>query len=332
VTTKGSFSGTRGSGTISAGSAGETITYDYAGERATMTDASSSEAYTYTADGFLAQTSIGGTVRAKYVLDAMGRTTSYSEYNSAGTSVVYSRAATYNNASEVTYDQVTAVRTDGTWVTSTNYDYDLETYTGSGVWTGAYQGGVVTHSRSTVTKNGTSQPTNDTKNTFLWLDTALTSTAVYTPDISAPSTTNNTQYRYDGMGRLVFASIADGRPRRVDFVADPNGLILKRDETDNNLSTGDPHELHYYFNGIQVGDVTNNGTSDTDYAVSIAEHDVVPGTGAFRDGGASSTAFADFDQSYNPVNGYDSTNAARSSAGIVIDGALPARADVVRAN
>src|SRR3954471_9373539 len=40
---------------------------------------------------------------------------------------------------------------------------------------------------------------------------------------------------------------------------------------DNNTSTGDPHELHYYFNGIQLGDVSNNGTSDVDYAASIAQ-------------------------------------------------------------
>ena len=51
-----------------------------------------------------------------------------------------------------------------------------------------------------------------------------------------------------------------------------NGQVLTRDEADNNQSGGDPRELHYYFNGIAIGDIGNNGTSDVDYATSIAEH------------------------------------------------------------
>ena len=57
--------------------------------------------------------------------------------------------------------------------------------------------------------------------------------------------------------------------RSVSFVTDAFGQVLKRDEADNRPN-GDPHEVHYYFNGLMIGDVSNNGTSDVDYAASIA--------------------------------------------------------------
>lgn len=77
--------------------------------------------------------------------------------------------------------------------------------------------------------------------------------------------------------------------------------ILQRDEVDK-LSTGDPRELHFYFNGLRVGDISNNGTSDVDHVASITQH-TSPGTGPFRNGAAAGTNYADFDQSYDPING-----------------------------
>ncbi|MBV8979182.1 MAG: LysM peptidoglycan-binding domain-containing protein, partial [Alphaproteobacteria bacterium] len=108
-------------------------------------------------------------------------------------------------------------------------------------------------------------------------------------------------FTYDASGNVSSVGIVDPRPRTVSFITAPNGDILQRDEADNQ-STGDPRELHYYFNGIQVGDVSNNGTSDIDYAASIKEHDKIPGNSPFRDGGAS-VSWADFDQSYDPIDG-----------------------------
>lgn len=51
------------------------------------------------------------------------------------------------------------------------------------------------------------------------------------------------------------------------------------------------------------------GTADVDYAASIAQHTSTPGTGPFQNGSASSASYADFDQSYDPINGlnYQST-------------------------
>ncbi|MDQ4087284.1 MAG: hypothetical protein M3177_04635, partial [Pseudomonadota bacterium] len=75
-------------------------------------------------------------------------------------------------------------------------------------------------------------------------------------------------------------------------------------------STNDPRELHYNFNGMRLGDVSNNGTSDVDYVTSINRHTATPGTGPFDGGATTGTVFADFDQSYDPVNGLSYEGAA----------------------
>lgn len=141
----------------------------------------------------------------------------------------------------------------------------------AGTYTGAYQGGVVTHSRSTVKKNNVAQPTTDTANTYVWFDTAKQNVTSYKPDVNG-STVNTTTYYYDSFGFLYSANIQDGRPRSVTFLNNTEGLVMVRSESDNNSSTGDPHEVHYYFNGLAIGDVSNNGTSDVDYAAGIAAH------------------------------------------------------------
>jgi YD repeat-containing protein len=338
VTTKGVFNGARGSGSITRGFQGMDVSYDAAGRRASVTtsvDASywvdlypwggywvygyqeKKENYSYTADGYLAQvnTALGeisedpgsipaasgtGALTASYARDAMGRVTNYTEYTSSG-SLAYSRAAAYNAKSQVTNDVVTSVRTDGTWVSGTTYYFDS-----NGNGSGAYMGGVVTKAVTSVTKNGVGQTGNSTTNTFEWWDNALQKTTNYV----SGSTNNTSTFYYDEGGHLQSVYIQDGRPRSVTFITDANGQILQRDEADNNASNGDPRELHYYFNGIKVGDVSNNGTSDLDYAASIAQHQAVPGNYAFRNGWGTGYNYADFDQSYDPINGLNYESSA----------------------
>jgi hypothetical protein len=55
--------------------------------------------------------------------------------------------------------------------------------------------------------------------------------------------------------------------------------------------------------GVQIGDISNNGTSNVDYATSITRHTRTPGTGPFQGGDNLSTFVADFDQSYDALNG-----------------------------
>ncbi len=83
-------------------------------------------------------------------------------------------------------------------------------------------------------------------------------------------------WQHDLNNHLEQVQIADGHSRNVNFITDASGQVVRRDEVATGGSSPPsgytPHELHYYFNGIQIGDVSNNGTSDTDYAASIAAH------------------------------------------------------------
>jgi YD repeat-containing protein len=318
VTTEGTFTGTAGSGTISRGTAGigKDISYDAAGERLTMTLTNGStdtkETYIYTADGYLAEVKTGSHISATYADDAMGRVKYYQEYNTAGASV-YSRYAVYDANSETTGDDVITTRSDGTAVeTSTSYDYDAAS--SPGVYAGAYQGGVVTHTHAVTTTWAaagalSSEVYSDTVNSYTWWDSAQLSTVLYTPDVSHPSTVNTSAYAYDTRGNLLSVRIVDGRPRTINFIDNSDGMVMQRHEVDDSGANA-PREFHYYFNSVPMGDISNNGTSDVDYAVSITDHTQLPaGSGAFQNGATSGTPYEDFDTSYDPINGlnYDST-------------------------
>jgi hypothetical protein len=57
-----------------------------------------------------------------------------------------------------------------------------------------------------------------------------------------------------------------------------------------------------------MGYVGNNGTTDVDYAASIAQRTAAAPTGtpgAFRGGATTGSSYSDFDQSYNPINSYE---------------------------
>ncbi|WP_082697758.1 DUF6531 domain-containing protein [Novosphingobium fuchskuhlense] len=272
------------------------------------------EIYTYSDDGYLSSVNINGGVRTRFMRDAMGRVTDYREYNVNGyvttnpsTNAVYQRTATYSNKGLVTSDVVTSLQGTDTFVNSTTYYYNADT-TGKGVTTGGtYMGGAVTLSSTAVTKNGTSQTGSASTNTLVWWGGAMQSLTNY----DSGSTHNTSTFNYDQSGHLQSVYIQDGRSRTVNFVTDVNGQILARQESDNTTTQGDPKEIHYYFNGMGVGDISNNGTSDVDYATSIAQHTAASaGNGAFRNGATTGTSYADFDQSYDPINGlsYASTS------------------------
>lgn len=61
-----------------------------------------------------------------------------------------------------------------------------------------------------------------------------------------------------------------------------------------------------------MGDVSNDGTSDVNYAAAIADHRKVVGGGLFQFGATSGTHVADFDQSYDTINGLTAQSAPSS--------------------
>ena len=63
------------------------------------------------------------------------------------------------------------------------------------------------------------------------------------------------------------------------YVDDANGQVMTR--TESSAAASNPKQLYYYFGGIRIGDVGNNGPSQTDYATAINQRLAAPSTGAF---------------------------------------------------
>jgi hypothetical protein len=235
----------------------------------------------------------------------MGRVTTYKEYSTA-TTVVYSKVTTYNALGQDTTDTVFSDRggTNGAWTWVTTYDYnDLS----GGTYTGQYEGGNIVHdhTHTTVTGGPTAPPDTDSTFGYIWFDGSMESAETYKPD---PTDTWTSYLAYDPREALYEANIHDGQSRDVFYSENLLGEITQRDTgTTNGLgrrfnSVG-PHARYYYFGGIRMGDVSNDGTSDVNYVTSITDHKTKPGTGLFQNGATTETKYADFDASYDPING-----------------------------
>ncbi|OCC22946.1 hypothetical protein MB02_14365 [Croceicoccus estronivorus] len=250
-----------------------------------------------------------GTKRSSFTYDAMGRLTRQLDYDTGGANAVYDRAITYNAKSQITAETVITKKTDGTTYKSvSSYSYN----DGAGVYTLGSVGAVTstnTHLNSGSSSWKNDKGTSDTY-TYIWRDGAVQSQIRHIADTSDNSPTYYTNLSYDAAGRLTSAYIADGKPRYVTYRLDENGQIIKRDETRPSNApssqTGSPHEIWYRFGGREMGYTGNNGTSDVDYTMSIAARQKVapsnPGT--FRDGSTIANTYADFAQSYDPINSF----------------------------
>ncbi|PVM86894.1 hypothetical protein DDF62_17735, partial [Caulobacter radicis] len=286
--------------TIGRGETGVDLTYDRAGRRISATSTGNAETYTYTPSGYLSTVHINGKLRVQNVRDSMGRLLSHSEYNADG-KIAYSEDSTYDAGSQVITSQTSTLQSDGAIVTaSTTFDYKADV--GGGVYTGAYMGGVVTHSRTTASqiKSGqtTAQPTSDTVNTYVWWDGPKQSVISIRPDITKPAV-NTSTFTYDTSGNVVSVAIQDGRPRTVHYVSNAAGQILSRKET--SASSANPVEYYYRFNNIQRANIGNDGANGkTNYAASIAQRSAPAQSTAFQ--GGSPSSYADMDQQYDALN------------------------------
>jgi LysM repeat protein len=98
-------------------------------------------------------------------------------------------------------------------------------------------------------------------------------------------------------------------PRDLLYQTNAQGEITQRDtvtdnaDDDGKINITGPHARYYYFGGVEMGDVSNDGTSNVNYAAAIADHRKVIGGGLFQFGATSGTHVADFDQSYDTING-----------------------------
>ena len=243
-----------------------------------------------------------GTRRASYTYTTMGRLEYQADYGSNGTSVVYDRRLDYDVRGRVGTETSNVARGAETVRT--------EITTGYGTGTGSALGAPVTVSTKTFVNDGY-RSTATTTHDYAWYTGAVQAKTTHRPDTARPELFT-TDYGYDTAGRLTGVHIADGRPRDVAFVNDLAGQALARDEADN-LATGDPHQRWYRFDGREMGSISNDGTDETSYAVSIDRRLAAAApdaTGPFRDGGAASVANADYDGQVRSITSFSSAGAA----------------------
>jgi hypothetical protein len=113
-------------------------------------------------------------------------------------------------------------------------------------------------------------------------------------------------YTYDGALYNVNRGLSGGGYHPdANFKADANGFIVDRFEShDPGYSGGSLPITHTYrFGGKEMGLVTNNNTTNIDYATLIDRRDDVPGAGYFLGGASSGTAHAGFDANHITLAG-----------------------------
>jgi YD repeat-containing protein len=286
-----------------AGAAGVAITYDAAGNRKTATYGNDGhmETYTYTADGYLENTQIGAVTVAKRTNDAMGRVTSYAQFDKTTGVVTLDHNMTYDGQNRVTAETDHTYNSSGGLLTTTATTNDYKAYVSGTGYTGADMG-VIVHSHSLQTPGNA---TTDTYYQYAWWDEAKQSKI--TINATDPSNPNTGQWApglsslsYDVNGHITQLVDTAGN-RTVNYRNDAYGQVLVREEWDQ--GTLGPRQLYYYFNGHRIGDVGNNGTSPNlvDYAQQLAnDAGKLTNKAGFRYGGP--VASADFDENYQPIN------------------------------
>jgi|GEM_PF-1818182 len=291
-----------------------TVTFHFQGDRR--------EDYSYNADGTLAATTkadefmdagprpdsyqqdypepidvappIVGNPLATYTRDAMGRVTHY--FEQGGFDGSYERTnIQYDAAGRELSETNITMRRDTTGGTMQTYTTYLSNSYSNGLLTGEYQNNWKGSSDTAAADSRLSYG-------YQWWDGAQQQTIGN--DNDANGTTDwTTTYSYDPSGRAGSVYIADGKPRGVSLATDQNGMIIDRTEA---AQGGSPRTLRYVFGGVQMGEVGNDGTSNTSFAASVADRLAVQPTptaaGPFHNGATSGTPFADFDESYNAIN------------------------------
>jgi YD repeat-containing protein len=288
VVTMGSFNGERGSGNITAGginSEGVEITYNAASERVSARYARDGhrETYTYDQGGYLKDLHIDGQFRVSRHNDLMGRTVSYTEYNSGEWDTVTTHTS-YDSDSLSMRQSMYSLKS-GKHQSSTTDFYRLA----DGTIDRTFQ-----QSHSSEGKNPT---TIDTYYGYEWWDEAKQSTLTSHPyNKDAPGWKPGiSHHTYNVNGHLKNAIDETGN-RTFRYVTNAQGLILKREELDKSVYR---HHNYYYLDSKRIGDVGNDGDPRIDYAQSLAQKAEARREDSYRNWRPISSA--DFDQNYEPI-------------------------------
>ncbi len=315
-----------GSTILIAANQGGSFTYNKAGWRISSTKGAGTalqlEQYDYDALGNISAIKLKtGTfavppvLRGSYGRDALGRVTSYTEFGSSGAPVYRRYNIQYDMTNQI-LSELTYQQSNSTYETlNTVYDYSLntngtllqnglrQTYVA-----GQYQG-VLTH---IITRKGdvVGEGANATETGYFynWGEQALRYHAgILTGPGTGPGsslTVNYDDLEYDSRGNLtgVEFDISNASTRyRSDFINTFDGKVMAR-YTSKNESVAPSNlalEYSYYGNDRLVGMNGNDGAPEKDYSTAIQTRYAAPSTTAFRTG---YSAYADFNQSYEPVS------------------------------
>ncbi len=159
-----------------------------------------------------------------------------------------------NGASRVTSEILSQKRLEGSW----------HTYTTTTTNSYAGAGGSLSYSAASTHNswyNGSSTTASSTSYSYVWWDEARVASSTHDSNTGSGSNPLFTStYTYDGLGRLASVYIADGRPRTVTFTSNPNGQVLSRIES--SAAAKNPADYYYFVDGVQVGELSNNGNHD----------------------------------------------------------------------
>jgi YD repeat-containing protein len=336
VLTKGQLAG----GTIIRGTTGVGLTYDAAGQRKTATQSflfdatvrrqntngspfipttywgNRIETYFYDAAGYITRVDVGNegynddddehavangvitsSIRGIYDRDVMGRITAATEYAEGGTQVIQQRTniAYEHGSSRVESDWVQRWQlgqggyvNQGIVVSNNSYDGMDQLRLTNG---GNYAAG--------VTPGGSSQPATNhqTQYDYIYRDGALQSVVTAKAKISDSSTHTTSTSTYDSNGFVSSVSTTGQNARTMSYVTDVAGQVIQRSQGGGNA----PRVVSTFLGGLKLGEVSNDGTGDTDFATAVNAQATARGTGPFRGGATGGTAYADFDQSYASI-------------------------------
>ena len=250
-----------------------------------------------------------GLLEAQYTYDLMGRLKTQKDFvEGSTTNTEFDKTVTYDAKGQITFERTytkigsDTMRADAT---HTYLDYD-----------GNYALGQVGKIDTINYKNNNNSQAADTllQYRYVMYEKATLSQSIYKPNKSSGTTYYN-NYQIDSWGYTRQVDIIDGRPRRVIIKHDENNQILSREEDENSYNRGNPRQIYYYFNGKQLGEVSNDGTTNVDYQESVAQRGaVVPSSpGPFRSGSLNNATHTDFNQHLDYINTFAQSSSERSS-------------------
>ncbi len=213
----------------------------------------------------------------------------------------FSRALDYNARSQVVSETADTLRGSDLLRSIASYDYGV----GAGYALGAALTVSVQNLKNGIDAGTGGAPDTRTTNIYAYWDGAVLSRTTYDEDTgNASNPLFNSTYKYNASGVLTSAQVSDGRPHTLAYTNGIDGQVIRRDEGINA-----PHEVFYRFGGKQMGVIGTNGTTNTDYARSIASRQATPAPstgsgGAYRNGASYGGWHADFGQDYDAVNSY----------------------------